>query len=207
MLTIDGEPESYIEAAKIQAWIDAMKAEIESIIKNKTWKLVKKPTGVKRIGLKWIYKIKRNADGTMIKYKARLVAKGYVEQQGIDVDEVFAPVVRIETIRLLLALAATNGWEIHHLDVKTAFLNGDLNEDVYVTQPEGFVEKGKEDPVYKLSKALYGLRQAPRAWNIKLDRVLKEMEFTKCTKESAVYQKKEKGELLIIAIYVDDLFV
>ena len=91
--------------------------------------------------------------------------------------------------------------------MKTAFLNGDLNEDVYVTQPEGFVEKGKEDHVYKLSKALYGLRQAPRAWNIKLDRVLKEMEFTKCTKEPAVYQKKQKGELLIIAIYVDDLFV
>ncbi|XP_013613882.1 PREDICTED: uncharacterized protein LOC106320064 [Brassica oleracea var. oleracea] len=169
--------ESYIEAAVIQAWINAMKAGIESIIKNKTWKLVKKPADVKPIGLKWIYKIKRNADGTVIKYKARLVAKGYVQQQGIDFDEVFVPVARIETIRLLLALAATNGWEIHHLDVKNAFLNnGDLNEDVYVTQPEGFVEKGKEDHVYKLSKALYGLRQAPGAWNIKLDRVLKEME-------------------------------
>ncbi|KAL0682068.1 hypothetical protein Bca4012_048915 [Brassica carinata] len=103
LLTIDGEPESYIEAAVIQAWIDAMKAEIESIIKNKTWKLVKKPTGVKPISLKWIYKTKRNAYGTVIKYKARLVAKGYVQQQGIDFDEVFAPVARIETIRLLLA--------------------------------------------------------------------------------------------------------
>lgn len=122
-----------------------------------------------------------NADGTMIKYKAILVAKGYVQQQGIDFDEVFAPVARIETIRLLLALAATNGWEIHHLDVKTAFLNGDLNEDVYVTQPGDFEEKGKENHVYKLKKALYGLRQAPRVWNIKLGRVLKEMEFTKCT--------------------------
>ena len=98
LLTIDGEPESYIEAAEIQVWIDAMKAEIESIIKNKTLKLVKKPTGVKPIGLRWIYKIKRNEDGTLIKYKARLVAKGYVKQQGIDFDEVFAPVVRIETI-------------------------------------------------------------------------------------------------------------
>ena len=104
-------------------------------------------------------------------------------------------------------MAATNGLEIHNLDMKTAFLNGDLNEDVYVTQPENFEEKGKENHVYKLSKSLYGLRQAPRAWNIKLDRVLKEMDFTKYTKEPAVYQKKDKGELLIITIYVDDLFV
>lgn len=110
-----------------------MKAELDSIVRNKTWELVDKPDGVKPIGLKWIYKIKRNADGSINKYKARLVAKGYVQQEGIDFEEVFAPVARLETIRLLIALAATNGWEIHHLDVKTAFLNGDLIETVYVT--------------------------------------------------------------------------
>lgn len=179
LLTIDGEPESYHEAAMIQVWVDAMIAEIEFIIKNKTWKLVKKHAGVKPIGLKWIYNIKRNAYETVIKYKAKLVTKNYLQQQGIDFDEVFAPVARIETIRLLLALAATNGWEIHHVDVKTAFLNGELNEDVYVTQPEEFEEKGKENYVDKLSKALYGLRQAPRAWNIKLD---------KCTQGDGVYE-------------------
>ena len=112
----------------------------------------------------------------------------------------FGPVARLETIRLLIALAATNGWEIHHMDVKTAFLNGDLKELVYVTQPEGFEKKGEEDRVYVLHKALYGLRQAPRAWNVKLDQVLKEMRFKKCTKEPSVYRKTEGGNVLIIVI-------
>lgn len=105
-----------------------------------------------------MFKIKRNADGTIKKFKARLVAKGYVQQPGIDFDEVFAPVARLETIRLLIALAAGKGWKIHHLDVKTAFLHGDLKEEVYVTQPEGFEKPGEEGKVYKLAKSLYGLR-------------------------------------------------
>lgn len=150
---------------------------------------------------------KKKADGTLSKYKTRLVAKGYVQREGIDFDEVFAPVARLETIRLLIALAATNGWEIHHMDVKTAFLNGDLKELVYITQPEGFEKKGEEDRVYVLHKALYGLRQAPREWNVKLDQVLKDMRFEKCTKEPSVYRKTKGGDVLIIAIYVDDLFV
>ena len=101
--------------------------------------------------------------GEVIKHKARLVAKGYVQKHGVDFDEVFAPVARLDTIRLLLALAANRGWQVHHLDVKSAFLNGELEEEVYVSQPEGYVQKGKEKMVLKLSKALYGLRQAPRA--------------------------------------------
>ena len=103
------------------------------------------------------------------------MAKGYVQRHGIDFDEVFAPVARIETVRLIIALAASNGWEIHHLDVKTAFLHGELKEVVYVTQPEGYVTKGNEEKVYKLNKALYGLKQAPRAWNNKLNSILKEL--------------------------------
>ena len=100
---------------------------------------------MKPIGFKWIFKIKRKADGSVNKYKARLVAKGYVQKQGIDFEEVFAPMARIETIRLLIALAATKGWEIHHLDVKTTFLNGDLNEVVYVSQPKSFIKRGEEN--------------------------------------------------------------
>ncbi|KAL1225767.1 Retrovirus-related Pol polyprotein from transposon TNT 1-94 [Cardamine amara subsp. amara] len=207
LLTIDGEPENFYEARDMSEWIEAMEAELNSIARNNTWELVDKPAGIKPIGLKWIFKIKRKADGTVNKYKARIVAKGYVQQQGIDFEEVFAPVARIETIRLLIALAATNGWEIHHLDVKTAFLNGELKELVYVTQPEGFEKRGKENQVYRLYKALYGLRQAPRAWNLKLDQVLKEMNFKKCLREPAVYRKNQANELLIVAIYVDDLFV
>ena len=112
--------------------------------------------------MKWVFKIKRNADGSISKYKARLVAKGYVQQHGVDYDEVFAPVARIETIRLIIALAAHEGWEIHHLDVKTTFLHGELKEEVYVVQPEGFYVAGKENKVYKLKTTLYGLKQAPR---------------------------------------------
>lgn len=139
------------------------------------------PKGQKAIGLKWVFKLKRDADGNITTHKVRLVAKGYVQKKGIDFDEVFAPVARLETIQVLLALAAENMWLVHHLDVKSAFLNGELQEEVYVSQPDGFVIKGNEHLVYRLNKALYGLRQAPRVWNIILDRALKEMGFRRCT--------------------------
>lgn len=166
---INQEPRNFGEAQELEEWIKACEEEIQSIVKNGTWELVDLPRGAKAIGLKWVFKLKRNADGSINKYKARLVAKGYVQEYGVDFDEVFAPVSRMETIRLLISLAATRGWEIHHLDVKTAFLHGELKETVYVTQPEGFIVNGSEAKVYKLKKALYGLRQVPRAWNNKLN--------------------------------------
>ena len=190
LVVLNDEPWDFKEANKFREWRDACEEEIMSIIKNKTWSLVDLPAGTKPIGLKWVFKIKRKSDGTITKYKARLVAKGYVQKHGIDFDEVFAPVARIETVRFIIALAATNGWEVHHLDVKTAFLHGELKENVYVTQPEGFVTKGSEEKVYKLHKALYGLRQAPRAWNIKLNEILKKLSFEKCSKEPSVYRKQ-----------------
>ena len=154
------EPQSYEQAAKEKNWRLAMDKEIESIEKNGTWKLARLPDGHKTIGLKWVYKLKKDASGNIVKHKARLVAKGYVQEHGIDYDEVYAPVTRLEIVRLLLALAAKNNWQVHHLDVKTAFLNGDINEEVYVAQPKGYVKKGQEQLVYKLFKALYGLKQA-----------------------------------------------
>lgn len=163
--------------------------------------------GVKPIGLRWLFKIRRNADGSIKKYKARLVAKGYVQKHGVDFDEVYAPVARIETIRLLVSIAASYGWEVHHLDVKTAFLNGDLMETVYVSQPEGFEVKGSEKKVYKLNKALYGLKQVPRAWNIKLNQSLVELGFKRCSKEPSVYMKNMAESVIVVAVYVDDLFV
>ncbi|KAG7579132.1 Reverse transcriptase RNA-dependent DNA polymerase [Arabidopsis thaliana x Arabidopsis arenosa] len=184
-----------------------MEAELDSITRNKTCELVKRADGVKPIGLKWIYKIRRKANGSVNKYKERLVAKGYVQQHSIDFEEAFAPVARIKTIRLLIALVATKGWEMHYLDVKTAFLNEDLNEVVYISQPEGFINQGEENRVYKFHKALYGLRQAPRAWSVKLDHVLKKMSFKRSVKESSIYLKKTEKDILILAIYVDDLFV
>ncbi|KAG7559183.1 Integrase catalytic core [Arabidopsis thaliana x Arabidopsis arenosa] len=207
LLCLNDEPRSFHEAKEIKEWINACEDEINSIEKLKTWNLVDLPLGASPIGLKWVFKLKRNSDGSINKYKARLVAKGYVQQYGVDFEEVFAPVARIETIRLLIDLAASHGWEIHHLDVKTAFLHGELKETVYVNQPEGFEIKGEENKVYKLNKALYGLRQAPRAWNNKLNQILCELHFKKCSKEPSVYRKEVGKHLLVIAVYVDDLFV
>jgi len=207
LLAVMEEPTCFREAAGNGDWMAAMDSEIQSINKNKTWDLVKLPAGHKPIGLKWVYKLKKNAEGEVVKHKARLVAKGYVQKQGIDYEEVFAPVARLDTVRPLLAMAANWGWEVHHLDVKTAFLNGELVEDVYVAQPEGYAVKGKEQLVYKLSKALYGLKQAPRAWNVKLDNSLKKLKFRKCASEPAVYTRGVGKARVILGVYVDDLIV
>nr|GEW14323.1 ribonuclease H-like domain, reverse transcriptase, RNA-dependent DNA polymerase [Tanacetum cinerariifolium] len=184
-----------------------MKVELDSINRNNTWELTTLPKGHKAIGLKWVFKTKKDANGNIIKHKARLVAKGYIQKHGIDFEEVFAPVARMETIRLLLAIAANNKWEVHHLDVKSAFLHGDLKEEVYVTQPEGFIKGQDKGKVYRLIKSLYGLRQAPRAWNIKLDNTLKSLDFKKCALEQAIYTKTSKDSTLLIGIYVDDLII
>ena len=157
LLIEEEEPTCYREAAGQAAWEQAMKIEIEAIEKNETWSLTELPVGHKVIGLKWVFKVKKNSNMEIIKYKARLVAKGYTQEQGVDFDEVFAPVARLDTVRVILAVAANRGWQVDHLDVKSAFLNGELREEVYVAQLEGYVVQGKEKFVYKLHKALYGL--------------------------------------------------
>jgi hypothetical protein len=207
LLVETGEPTGYVEAAGYHEWVEAMDREMESIEKNRTWELVKLPVGKEPIGLKWVYKLKKNSDGEVVKYKARLVAKGYVQKYGIDFEEVFAPVARLDTVRTVLAFAANNGWKIHHLDVKSAFLHGDLEEEVYVQQPEGYEVKGKENEVFRLSKALYGLKQAPRAWNVKLDKSLRKLDFKRCLSEQAVYTRGTGVDAIILGVYVDDLIV
>jgi len=157
------EPADVHEALEEQCWIDAMRDELLSIQENNTWYYANLPKGHKAIGLKWVFKVKRDPEGNIVKHKARLVAKGYAQRQGVDFEEVFAPVARLETVRLMLALAAQGGWEVHHMDVKSAFLNGELSEEVYVHQPPGFQNPKYPGKVLKLNKALYGLKQAPRA--------------------------------------------
>jgi len=152
------EPATFEEARQEECWHQAMKEEMASIEQNGTWKLVNLPQGHRPIGLKWVFKVKRDEAGVIVKYKARLVAKGYVQREGVDFDEVFAPVARMESIRMLLAVAAQENWLVHHMDVKSAFLNGELKEEVYVRQPPGFIATGHEGKVLKLYKALYGLR-------------------------------------------------
>ena len=135
------------------------------------------------------------------------MAKGYSQKAGIDYEEVFAPVAQMETIRTFIALAAQGGWEIHHMDVKSAFLNGHIEETIYVKQLDGFVQKGKEGHVLRLMKALYGLKQAPRAWYVKLDSCLSSLGFHKSSGEYAVYMRVAKGANLLVGVYVDDLIV
>ncbi|KAL8090356.1 hypothetical protein AgCh_039723 [Apium graveolens] len=142
-----------------------------------------------------------------MKHKAHLVVKGYVQKFGVDFQDAFASVTRMETVRLLLAIAANNGWEVHHLDVKLAFLNGVLLEEVYVAQPQGSERAGEEKKVYKLFKALYGLRQAPRAWYARFCKYLINLGYAKCPFEHAVYIKCEGSDVLIIGVYLDDLLI
>ena len=204
----DTEPLDTKAALKSKVWMEAMIDELKSIEKNKTWDLCELPSDKKAIGVKWVYKVKQNPEGKVIKYKARLVAKGFLQKQGLDYDEVFSPVARHETIRLVIALACSRRWPLFHLDVKSAFLNGPLEEDVYVKQPPGFELKGKESKVLKLNKALYGLKQAPRAWNKRIDQFFVMQGFRKCSVEYGVYVKcSDDKHMLIICLYVDDLLV
>ena len=196
---------TYEDAVKLDVWRKAMDQEIESIEKNDTWYLTDLPSEAKKIGVKWIFKTKYNEAGKIEKHKARLVAKGYSQQYGVDYKEVFAPVARWDTIRTILALAACKGWIVYQLDVKSAFLHGELVEEVYVEQPLGY-QKEDKNKVYKLKKALYGLRQAPRAWYSKIEAYFNQELFDKCPHEHTLFVKQNKeGKILIVSLYVDDL--
>ena len=200
------DPIRFEDAVKDDRWRTAMDVEMDSIKRNDTWKLMDLPAGGKRVGVKWVYKTKFNENGEVDKYKARLVVKGYSQQYGVDYTEVFAPVARMETIRLVVALAAQRGWAIYQLDVKSAFLYGELNEEVFVEQPYGYVQKGHEHKVYKLKKALYGLKQAPRAWYSRIETYFLKEGFEKCDYEHTLFIKTgDGGNFLIISLYVDDL--
>ena len=166
------EPKTVKEVLTDANWIEAMQEELEQFLRNKVWNLVPRPMNTNIIGTKCIFKNKSNKFGTIIRNKARLVAQGYTQMEGIDFDETFAPVARLESIRLLLSIACLIGFRLFQMDVKSAFLNGVLNEEVYVEQPKGFEDPHAPDHVYKLDKALYGLKQAPRAWYEKLTNFL-----------------------------------
>ena len=157
-----GEPQTYKEAMtspEAPFWKEAINSEVESILKNHTWELVDIPPGNKLIGYKWIFKRNLKVDGSIDKYKARLAAKGYSQNEGLDYFDTYSPVSRITSIRMVIAIASLNYMEIHHMNVKTTFLNGELDEEIYMKQPEGFVVQGQENKVCKLVKCFYGLKQ------------------------------------------------
>ncbi|VVT44812.1 uncharacterized protein SAPINGB_P000542 [Magnusiomyces paraingens] len=188
-------------------WLEACVIEMSSLKRNGTWELVDLPPGRKAINSKWVFKVKRKADGSIERYKARLVCIGFSQVEGIDYTETFAPVVRYETVRIVLAIAAQFGFQVHHMDVETAFLNGDLKEDIYMRQPKGFVVKGQESKVCHLKKSLYGLKQAPLCWNEKIHGALVKLGFIRNESDYGVYTKGSGSTMVIIALYVDDLLI
>ncbi|GAB2265737.1 hypothetical protein Dimus_037845 [Dionaea muscipula] len=175
MYMVDREPQTYKEAVNSPdgpLWKEAINSEVDSILQNHTWELVDLPQGCKPLGYKWIFRKKMKADGTIDKYKARLVIKGYNQKEGLDHFDTYSPVTRITSIRMIIAIAALRNLEIHQMDVKTAFLNGDLEEEMYMEQPEGFIAPGHERKVCRLVKSLYGLKQAPKQWHEKFDKAM-----------------------------------
>ena len=215
-LTVDDEePKSLTDALNGKSsgkWMQAIEAEYNSLVKSETWELVIPPNDACIVGSKWVFKVKRNANGEVDRYKARLVAQGYSQSYGIDYEEVFSPVVRYSSIRTLLTLANAHDLEIHQMDVTTAFLNGSLEHDIYnyMKQPEGFVDPRYPDHVCKLKRSIYGLKQSARCWNQTLDIFLLKNGYRKGSADSCIYVKSVKQEngfisFVILAVYVDDI--
>ncbi|GJW89497.1 retrovirus-related pol polyprotein from transposon TNT 1-94 [Tanacetum coccineum] len=201
------EPKTYKDALTQACWIEAMQEELNEFERLEVWELVPQPDKVMVITLKWIYKVILDELGGILKNKARLVAHGYRQEEGIDFEESFAPVVRLEAIRIFLAFAAHMNMVVYQMDVKTAFLNGNLREEVYVSQPNGFVDKDKPNHVYKLKKALYGLKQAPRAWYDMLSSLLISQDFSKGSLDPILFIRRDSKELLLISQSPRGIFI
>src|SRR6266498_3617052 len=207
---VDDTPTSIVEAyasPDTDDWKEAIHSEMDSILSNGTWEVTERSYGCKPVGCKWVFKKKLRPDGTIEKYKARLVAKGYTQKEGEDYFDTYSPVARLTTIRVLLSLAASYGLIVHQMDVKTAFLNGELEEEIYMEQPDGFVVKGEERKVCKLLKSLYGLKQAPKQWHEKFDRTLTFAGFVINEANRCVYYRYGGGEGVILCLYVDDILI
>jgi transposase InsO family protein len=204
---IKKEPTCFEESIQKKEWEDAMTKEYQSIIKNDVWEIVPRSKNKDVVSSKWLYKIKHAADGSIEKYKARFVARGFSQKEGIDYEETFSPVARYTSIRTIIALAAKMKWKLHQMDVKTTFLNGVIEEEVYIEQPQGFEVEYKKTHVCKLNKALYGLKQAPRAWYGRIDSFLMSLGFTKSKADSNLYFKVMNDDPVILLLYVDDLFL
>ncbi|GKA11611.1 putative ribonuclease H-like domain-containing protein [Tanacetum coccineum] len=199
------EPKKVIHALKDPSWIEAMQEELLQFKLQEVWTLVDLPNGKRAIGTKWVFRNKKDERGIVIKNKARLVAQGYTQEEGIDYDEVFAPVARIEAIRLFLAYASFKDFVVYQMDVKSAFLYGKIKEEVYVCQPPGFEDPDFPDRVYKVEKALYGLHQAPRAWYETLSTYLLDNGFQRGKIDKTLFIRRDKGDILLVQVYVDDI--
>ncbi|KAG8477106.1 hypothetical protein CXB51_030102 [Gossypium anomalum] len=207
--TVEFEPCSVDEALAHPQWKLAVQAEFNALLANNTWELVSLPPGRKAIGCKWLFKIKKKPDGSVDRRKARLVAKGCAQVPGCDFRETFSPVVKPSTIRVILSIAVSRGWSLRQVDVNNAFLNGDLDTEVFMQQPPGFVQFGSDGRplVCRLQKALYGLRQAPRAWFDKLKRFLISVGFTGSRSDASLFVRLASGTTVYVLVYVDDIII
>jgi hypothetical protein len=204
---IDSELSCHGEASGEQVWQDSMTKEYQSILKNDVWDIVPRPKGKFVVTSKWIYKIKHAVDRSIEKYKSRFVARGFSQVEGLDYDDTFSRVAQYTSIRSIIALVASMGWKLHQMDVKTTFLNGEIEEEVYIEQPEGFVIHNEISHVCRLNKSLYGLNKAPRAWYEKMDGFLMSLGFSKSDVDPNIYYHIDGNECLILVLYVDDLFL
>lgn len=207
MFSSTGEPQTVEEALGDKNWKEAMDVEYNALMKNKTWHLVPPKKGSNIIDCKWVHKIKYNADGSLNKYKSRLVAKGYKQWYGIDYEDTFSPVVKMSRIRIILSIAVSRGWSLRQLDVQNAFLHGILEEEVYMRQPLGYVDKEYPNYVCKLDKALYGLKQAPCAWYARLSTKLVTLGFVPSKADTSLFYFNKHGVTVFVLIYVDDVIV
>jgi Reverse transcriptase (RNA-dependent DNA polymerase) len=184
-----------------------MEEELHALEKNQTWTVCPLPKNKKPVGCKWVYKIKCNSDGTIKRYNARLVAKGYTQTYGIDYHETFAPVVKMNTVRILLSIAINNSWELHQMDVKNAFLQGTLEEEVYMTLPPGHKRENMSNFVCRLNKSIYGLKQSPRAWYEKLSHFLLSCNFKTSWADTSLFTKHNEHGITVVLVYVDDIII
>lgn len=201
------EPRNVTEALSSSCWRTAMEAEFQALQKNNTWVLVPASNTQKLVDSKWVFKIKYNTDGTIFKHKARLVAKGFQQTPGIDFGETFSPVIKATTVRLVLTLAVKFGWQVRQMDVNNTFLNGYLQEHVFMRQPEGFRDSQRPNHVCKLVKALYGLKQAQRAWFDRLKETLIEWGFQNSKSDVFLFFLKTATLTIFVLVYVDDILV
>ncbi|GJV70143.1 putative RNA-directed DNA polymerase [Tanacetum coccineum] len=199
------EPKKVSQALADESWVEAMQEELLQFKLQDVWVLCDLPDGKRVIGTKWVFRNKRDERGTIIKNKARLVAQGYKQEEGVDYDEVFAPVARIEAIRLFLAFASFMGFTVYQMDVKSAFLYGNITEEVYVKQPPGFEDPAHPNKVYRVVKALYGLHQAPRAWYERLSTFLLKHGYRRGAIDKTLFIKKDRRDIMLVQVYVDDI--
>jgi hypothetical protein len=209
-IQMEGDPTSFEEAmrsAYSSKWLKAMEDEMRSMSINKLWDLEEIPTGAKTVGYKWVYKTKCDSKGNIERFKARLVAKGFTQREDIDYTETFSPVSCNDSLRIIMTLVAHYDLELHQMDIKTSFLNGDLLENVNMVQPKGFAIKGKERMGCHLRKFIYRLKQASRQWYLKFDETIRNFGFKENEEDNCIYAKFRSGKSIFLILYVDDILL